>query len=174
MLYSLDVKSWNSVSGIPTIRKKISDFCTQKNTFPYPYQKCITDFRFPPCFFLLLLFLYFSESRNIKMHDFWSPHNKKVPAFMLEFRLIFVQKEAINIVNVFFSCGFLGVKIFRVSFFYEHEYIRQISHVHQCTFVFLCQLYILDEKIIEMALGIESKGKPFFSNNVNIEAQGTR
>ena len=159
MLYSLDVKSWNSVSGIPTIRKKISDFCTQKNTFPYPYQKCITNFRFPPCFFLLLLFLYFSESRNIKMHDFWSPHNKKVPAFMLEFRLIFVQKEA---------------KIFRVSFFYEHEYIRQISNVHQCTFVFLCQLYILDEKIIEMALGIESKGKPFFSNNVNIEAQGTR
>ena len=93
---------------------------------------------------------------------------------MLEFCLIFVQKEAINIVNVFFSCGFLGVKIFRVSFFYEHEYIRQISNVHQCTFVFLCQLYILDEKIIEMALGIESKGKPFFSNNVNIEAQGTR
>ena len=128
------------------VLKKTHFHIRTKNVLP------ISDFRH--IFFVVVVFVL-SEFQNIKMHDFWSPHNKKVPAFMLEFRLIFVQKEAINIVNVFFSCGFSGVKIFRVSFFYEHEYIRQISNVRQFTFVFLCQLYILDEKIIEIIMWIQ-------------------
>ena len=109
------------------VLKKAHFHIRTKNVFP------ISDFRH--VFFCCCFFLYFYEFRNIKMHDFWSPHNKKVPAFMLEFRLIFFSKRSDKYSKCFLFMWVFGCQNFQSVIFL---WTRIFEANFKCALVYLC------------------------------------